>query len=227
MTLSVSIPADSRLLSDILWPDGQYIPEASSPQFGHMLRMYAPDAAPQSGSLYTEDMDIDSPWHYHDMHQLTYAFHGIVEVEDSYGRYASSPTLATWVPAGVQHRAIFHGVKTVSIFFTKDEVKSAGDRTRVFVVSPLMREMLKEALRWPLQGPEAPLRSTVIEALACSASKRSNTKPGSYCRRATIRASIVRSTTRCGTPMRSCRTSALSPACPSGRCGGGSWPRPA
>lgn len=164
-------PADSRVLSDILWPDGGYIPEASRPEYAHLLRMYAPDAAPRSGALYTEEMDIDSPWHYHDMHQLTYAFEGVVEVEDRNGRYISSRNLATWVPAGVEHRAIFHGVKTVSIFFAKDEVKSAGTRTRVFVVSPLLREMMKEVLRWPLEGPEAPLRSTFIEAMALLSSE--------------------------------------------------------
>jgi AraC-like DNA-binding protein len=171
MPLPASNPADARILSDILWPGAEYIPAASGPQFGQLLRMYAPDGAPQSGALYTEEMDIDSPWHYHDMHQLTYAFEGIVEVEDSRGRYISSPNLATWVPAGVQHRSIFHGVRTVSIFFTKDQVNSADDRTRVFVVSPLMREMMKEVLRWPLHGPEAPLRSSFIEAMALLSSE--------------------------------------------------------
>jgi AraC-like DNA-binding protein len=133
--------------------------------------MYAPDASPQSGSLYVEEMDVNSPWHYHDMHQLTYAFKGAVEVEDCNRRYVSSRSLAVWIPADVQHRAIFHQSKTVSIFFTKDDVKSAGDRIRVFAVSPLMREMMKEVLRWPLQGQQTPLRSYFIETMALLSSE--------------------------------------------------------
>ena len=162
MPVSIGNAADSRILSKILWPDGGYIPAASRPEYAHLLRMYAPDASPQSGSLYVEEMDVESPWHYHDMHQLTYAFKGAVEVEDGKKRYIASRSFAMWIPADVQHRAIFHGSKTVSIFFTKNDVKNAGDRIRVFAVSPLMREMMKEVLRWPLPAGSRLRRSRLL-----------------------------------------------------------------
>jgi AraC-like DNA-binding protein len=163
--------SDFRVQKGLLWPGATEMPAIGSPHCARLLRMYAPDAAPQSGSLYMDDADVDTEWHYHDMHQLTYAFTGAVIVEDCGSKYVSVQNRAVWIPAGVRHSARIHGVKTVSVYFTKDQITCSGDRIRVLIVSPLLKEMMKEVLRWPLSGPSVPLRSFFIDTMALLSSE--------------------------------------------------------
>jgi AraC-like DNA-binding protein/mannose-6-phosphate isomerase-like protein (cupin superfamily) len=162
--------ADFRVQQNTLWPDQAELP-VGSPRYGEMLRMYAPNEHPRSGSLYMDEINVDTAWHYHDMHQLTYAFKGSVAVEDSTGKYVTDRNLATWIPAGVCHRARIHGAGTVIVYFKREQIDNPGERARTFIVSPLMKEMMREVLRWPLYGPDTPLRSFFIDTMALLSSE--------------------------------------------------------
>jgi AraC-like DNA-binding protein len=100
--------------------------------------------------LIQDEFDIDAPWHSHDMHQLQYAFEGSIEVEDGRARHLLPRQLAAWIPAGVPHRTSLHRVRSGSVLFAPHMVQPAGDRVRIVEVSPLMREMVMGAMRWPL-----------------------------------------------------------------------------
>ncbi len=106
-----------------------------------------------AGAFAQDQFDIASPWHYHDMHQLQYAFEGSIEVEDKSRRSLLPRTLAAWIPAGVIHRTSVHRVRSGCILFTPLMVPNAGDCVRIVLVSRLMREMIIGAMRWQLGKP--------------------------------------------------------------------------
>jgi AraC-like DNA-binding protein len=45
------------------------------------------------------------------------------------------------------------GVKTVAVMFDPQMIPNSGDRARILAVSPLIREMMIYALRWPIDRP--------------------------------------------------------------------------
>ena len=91
-----------------------------------------------AGSIPQDEYDVDTPWHSHDMHQLQYAFSGIVEVEDEGGTYMLPRALAAWIPAGVSHRTKIHFVRSGSVYLSAKLVPNAGDRIRIVQVLSLI-----------------------------------------------------------------------------------------
>ena len=150
----------------ILWPEPEALPESTLARDATFLRMYPPGRAPRAGSLRSDDVDMDSHWHFHDLHQFFFAFEGAVELFAEDGRHLISQQLAAWIPAGVPHRASLHHVPSISVFFTPDMLDDAGTHIRSVIVTPLMREMVREAARWSLHGPVTPLRKAFFEAMA-------------------------------------------------------------
>ena len=121
---------------------------------------------PRAGSHCSDGMHVDTDWHFHDMHQLLYAFEGAIEVESARGRHLIPRQLAAWIPAGVRHRTSIHRVRSGSVFFPPAMLIDAGDRVRTVLVSSLMREMVREAMRWPFDEPESTVGATFFTAMA-------------------------------------------------------------
>lgn len=108
-----------------------------------------------AGSYVYEGQRLITGWHSHDMHQIEYAVGGVVEVETADAHYLLPPQQAAWIPAGLAHQATMNpAVRTVSVMFGPDLVRRAGDRARILAVSPLVREMMIYAVRWPIGRPE-------------------------------------------------------------------------
>jgi AraC-like DNA-binding protein len=118
------------------------------------------------GAHRSDGMNIDSDWHYHDMHQLLYAFEGAIEVESLRGRHLVPRQLAAWIPAGAPHRTSIHRVRSGSVFFPPRMLTDREQRVRTVLVPTLMLEMMKEAMRWPLKDPDSPVRCAFFEAMA-------------------------------------------------------------
>jgi AraC-like DNA-binding protein len=94
--------------------------------------------------------EVVTGWHFHDLHQVEYAFEGIAQVETAAARYFLPPQQAVWVPAGVEHCSTLTRVKAVSVFFDPAMGLPAGDRVRILPAAPVIREMILYARRWPL-----------------------------------------------------------------------------
>jgi hypothetical protein len=109
--------------------------------------MHATGMKARPGAHCSDGMHVDSGWHYHDMHQLLYAFEGGVEVESDRGRHFIPRQLAAWIPAGVPHRTSIHQVRSGSVFFPPSMLIDREQRVRTVLVSTLMRAMMKEAMR--------------------------------------------------------------------------------
>ena len=103
------------------------------------------------GSYLYEGDGLITGWHSHEVHQIEYALHGVVEVETDSAHYLLPPQQAAWIPAGLEHQAVMNpDVKTVAVMFDPALVAAAGDRARILAVSPLIREMMIYALRWQI-----------------------------------------------------------------------------
>jgi hypothetical protein len=98
-------------------------------------------------AIHRNGLSVDLQWHFHDMHKLLYAFEGAAEVESIRGRSMIPRQLAAWIHAGVPHCTSIHGIRWVSMFFNADMVIDAEPRVRTVMVSALMREMMREAMR--------------------------------------------------------------------------------
>ncbi|WP_197381630.1 AraC family transcriptional regulator [Mycolicibacterium mengxianglii] len=106
------------------------------------------------GSYLYEGEALITGWHSHDVHQIEYALHGVVEVETNSAHYLLPPQQAAWIPAGLEHQAIMNpDVRTVAVMFDPTLIADGGDRARILAVSPLIREMMIYALRWPIERP--------------------------------------------------------------------------
>jgi AraC-like ligand binding domain len=107
------------------------------------------------GSYLYEGDALITGWHSHEVHQIEYAIGGVVEVETASAHYLLPPQQAAWIPAGLEHQATMNpDVRTVAVMFDPELVADGGDRARILAVSPLIREMMIYALRWPIDRPQ-------------------------------------------------------------------------
>jgi AraC-like DNA-binding protein len=154
------------MLKGTRWQETVPFPPASSPAKAVLMPVCSPGPASPAGAVYGQGMFVDLQWHFHDMHKLLYAFEGGIEVESTRGRNLIPRQLAAWIPAGVPHCTSINGVRWVAVFFAGAMVPDGQQRVRTVMVSPLMREMMREAMRWPLTAEEYPLRAAFFEAMA-------------------------------------------------------------
>jgi AraC-like DNA-binding protein len=128
-----------------------------------------------AGSYLYQGDGLITGWHCHDVHQIEYAIGGVVEVETASGHYLVPPQQAAWLPMGLEHQATMNAdVRTVAVMFDRALIPDGGDRARILAVSPLIREMMIYALRWPIERAHSDpisdaffqtLGNLVIEAL--------------------------------------------------------------
>lgn len=112
------------------------------------------DSVMKAGAFNSDGLDIETPWHFHDFHQLLYAFEGSVEVESEFARYKVPHQFAAWIPAGTVHRTAIQKVRSGSVFLSTDMIDFSVNSVRVIPVSNLMREMVIHAMRWPIDGED-------------------------------------------------------------------------
>ena len=98
-------------------------------------------------------------------HQLVYIAAGTLTLEVGDFRWCLPPQCAAWITAGVEYTALVErSVSLRTIYFTTDH--SGPDvRCSVFSISPLGREMILHAMRWP-QGNTDPLAEHFFHTLS-------------------------------------------------------------
>jgi AraC-like DNA-binding protein len=120
----------------------------------------------KAGTFNSDGLEIETPWHYHDLHQLLYAFEDSVEVEGQSARYKVPHQFAAWIPAGTVHRTALQRVRSGSVFFHPDMIDWPVGSLRVIPVSSLMREMIMHAMRWPIDGEDDAVSPTYFDCFA-------------------------------------------------------------
>ncbi len=82
-------------------------------------------------------------WHTHDVGQLIYAVTGTVNVRAIDRTALLPPTMALWVPAGVEHRLDFRGAGKMRTLYVRADVSATlAVECHVLNVTPLLRELI-------------------------------------------------------------------------------------
>lgn len=91
--------------------------------------------------------------HSHKRSQLIYGANGVMLVVTEHGAWVVPPEQAVWLPAGEVHSVhmTMGPVSTRSAFVWPDAVPGLPDRCQVLGISPLMRQLLLEAVDVPLE----------------------------------------------------------------------------
>jgi AraC-like DNA-binding protein len=127
-----------------------------------------------AGSYVHDGVALDTGWHSHGLHQLEYTLTGALAVTSRRARFVCPPHQAVWIPAGAEHRSALGAGRTVSVFLSPDLVAGraaaddlAGD-VLVLRATPLLREMVLHAVRWPITrtGDDDPVAGPYFEALS-------------------------------------------------------------
>jgi AraC-like DNA-binding protein/quercetin dioxygenase-like cupin family protein len=121
----------------------------------------------RAGTFAFDQIGTSTGWHSHDLHQIEYAFEGVAEVETASTHHLLPPQQAMWIPAGLSHRTTLSNVRSIAVFFDPVMVAGADDRVRVLAATPLLREMIVFATRWPIDRPTSdPVADAFFDALA-------------------------------------------------------------
>jgi AraC-like DNA-binding protein/mannose-6-phosphate isomerase-like protein (cupin superfamily) len=110
-------------------------------------------SAVRAGTWPEDALDLVTPWHTHELHQLLYAFEGVAQVETEAAHHLLPPQQAAWIPAGLAHQTTLRRVRSVAVFFEPAMVPQHGDRVRVLSAAAPVREMIVYAMRWPIDRP--------------------------------------------------------------------------
>jgi AraC-like DNA-binding protein len=110
----------------------------------------------RAGSYLYEGNQLVTGWHSHDLHQIQYAIGGVVEVETGAAHYLLPPQQAAWIPVGLEHQATMTpDVRSVAVMFDPALLPPVDGRARILAVSPLIRQMMIYALRWPIERADS------------------------------------------------------------------------
>jgi AraC-like DNA-binding protein len=111
-------------------------------------------------------------WHTHDYHQLIYAIDGTTQIETECARYLLPAGRGAWIPCATRHRTLITDVECASLYFAPETVPDSQQRVRILMASPLMREMILYALRWPLGVSETnPMAASFFRTLGLMCSE--------------------------------------------------------
>ncbi len=96
------------------------------------------------------------PAHQHRRAQLLYGVTGVMQVLTPVGQWVVPPQQAVWLPSGMVHEVRMQGVSTRSLYVAPEAVVAPWfQHCRVLAVSPLLRQLLVEAVDLPRLYDEA------------------------------------------------------------------------
>ena len=113
------------------------------------LKQYDPKPGVSISTLaYEYPAGHNVPEHAHDSDQLVYATRGVMEVSAGHSLWLTPPHLALWIPARTWHRIRMpHAVSMRTLYLRRGIVPRAMEVCTVLHVSPLLRELVVEAVR--------------------------------------------------------------------------------
>jgi len=109
--------------------------------------------------------------HAHPFGQLVHAAAGVMRVTTSRGTWIVPPQRAVWVPPELEHEVeMVTSVEMRTVYVVREALPQAPDRSCVVPVSPLLRELILQALRlprpYPLGGAEERLFRVLLDSIS-------------------------------------------------------------
>jgi AraC-like DNA-binding protein/mannose-6-phosphate isomerase-like protein (cupin superfamily) len=92
--------------------------------------------------------------HRHRRAQLLYGSTGVMKVTTGQGDWVVPPQQAVWIPPQVEHEVLVLGVSTRSLYIEPSVVPVSRSACEVISVSPLLRQLLIDAVEMPLAYDE-------------------------------------------------------------------------
>ncbi|RJX73391.1 helix-turn-helix domain-containing protein [Pseudomonas sp. LS-2] len=92
--------------------------------------------------------------HRHRRAQLLYGSTGVMKVSTGQGDWVVPAQQAVWIPPGFEHEVLMLGVTTRSLYIEPAAAPAARSRCEVISISPLLRQLLIEAVDTPLAYDE-------------------------------------------------------------------------
>ncbi|MGD0938309.1 MAG: helix-turn-helix transcriptional regulator [Terracidiphilus sp.] len=114
-----------------------------------VLTEYDPERGIAVATLaYEYPSGIEISEHAHGSDQLIYAISGLMEVSSGQSVWLIPPHFALWIPAGTHHRIHMPGpVSMRTLYFRKGQSGRPETHCAVLHVTPLLRELIVEAVR--------------------------------------------------------------------------------
>lgn len=105
-------------------------------------------------------------WHAHPRGQLLYAIKGVMIVQSDAGTWVVPPNRALWMVPGLRHNVTMSGdVEIRTAYIDSNLIQNLPGQTCVINVSPLLRELLVEAVRIPLNSEISPRDERLVGLL--------------------------------------------------------------
>ena len=105
-------------------------------------------------------------WHSHPRGQLLYAIKGVMIIQSEAGTWVVPPNRALWMISGLVHNVTMSGdVEMRTAYIDSGLVQNLPEQTCVINVSPLLRELLVEAVRIPLDCEIGPRDERLVGLL--------------------------------------------------------------
>lgn len=112
------------------------------------------------------------PEHAHGSDQLIYATHGVMEIHAGQSVWLIPPSFAVWVPSLLLHRIrMSSAVHMRTLYVRCGLVKRAATTCDVLFVSPLLRELIVEAVRMERLRPANAEQRAVRDLIALHVSR--------------------------------------------------------
>ena len=121
---------------------------------------------PQPVVAYGRDLDAGDvlPSHHHQRAQFVYAANGVMTVTTPGAAFVVPSQRAVWVPSGIEHQIEARSqVAMRTLYVEADDTLNLPDRVCVLQVTPLLRELIIEAVA---AGPDCPAGSPLARIMA-------------------------------------------------------------
>jgi AraC-like DNA-binding protein len=106
------------------------------------------------------------PEHFHQEDQLVYASQGVMTVRTSEGTWVVPPQRAVWIPARTPHGILMSGAVSMRTLYLKPRlVRSLPRGCRVLNISPLLRELILHACKFPALKRRVRAQGHLIEVI--------------------------------------------------------------
>ncbi len=104
--------------------------------------------------------------HFHPEDQLVFASKGVMTVRTQQGIWVVPPLRAVWIPAETPHSVAMSGpVSMRTLYLLPSLVRTLPQKCFVMNVSPLLRELILHACKFPRLNKKAPVQRRIIEII--------------------------------------------------------------
>jgi AraC-like DNA-binding protein len=107
------------------------------------------------------------PEHSHPEDQLVFASKGVMTIRTKDGIWVVPPLRAVWIPAGTTHAIAMSGLVSMrTLYFLPRLIRTSSKKCFVMNVSPLLKELILHACKFPRLNRKVPTERRILGILA-------------------------------------------------------------